>query len=84
MKLKVLLLPVEEGDRKLCLGFYSSRTYRLFLVAPRQQWMEKRSFALQENCSSAVKSEADFLQYGLQPEVGVESATERQTRNLSL
>jgi hypothetical protein len=50
----------------------------------------KKAFALQENCFSTVKSEADFLPYGLQPEVGVESlfalssATEqhRQTRNL--
>jgi hypothetical protein len=52
--------------------------------------MEKKAFALQENCFSTVKSETDFLPNGLQSEVGVESlfapssATEQQRQKRDL
>lgn len=62
---------MEEADRKLCLGFYSSKISRLFLLASHGGW--KKSFTLQANCFSVVKSKADFLLLGLQFEVGVES-----------
>lgn len=65
---------MEEGDRKLCLGFYSTKTSHLFLlVSPHGGW--KKSFTLQVNCFSAVKSKADFLLLGVQFEVGVESSS---------